>query len=85
VKLLSRFAFNTNLRRYNKGAFALASALKNNANGRGLHSSTFRLNCSAVYGIGAAFRGCLEGVWRVLGGGRGCLGCNLCQKRLRVS
>jgi hypothetical protein len=28
----------------------------------GLHSSTFRLNVSALYGIGGAFRGYLEGV-----------------------
>jgi hypothetical protein len=30
--------------------------------GRGLHSSTSRLNVSAFYGIGVAFRGCLGGV-----------------------
>ena len=27
--------------------------------GRGIHSSTFRLNVSALSGIGGAFRGCL--------------------------
>jgi hypothetical protein len=32
------------------------------ANGRGLDSSTFRLNVSAFYGIGGALRGCSEGV-----------------------
>ena len=31
--------------------------------GRGLHSSTFRLNVSASYGIGGALRGCL---WCIL-------------------
>jgi len=30
--------------------------------GRGLHSSTFRLNVSAFCGIGGAFRGCVGGV-----------------------
>jgi len=29
--------------------------------GRGLHSSTFRLNVSALCGIRGAFRGCLRG------------------------
>jgi hypothetical protein len=29
------------------------------APGRGLHSSTFRLNLSATCGTGGAFRGCL--------------------------
>jgi len=36
--------------------------------GRGLHSSTFRLNLSALYGIGDARRGCVacfKGVFRV--------------------
>ena len=35
--------------------------------GRGLHSSTFQLNLSALYGIGGARRGCvalLKGVLR---------------------
>jgi len=30
--------------------------------GRGLHSSTFRVNLSAFCGIGGALRGCLGGV-----------------------
>ena len=30
--------------------------------GRRLHSSTFRLNLSALYGIGDARRGCVAGV-----------------------
>ena len=32
---------------------------------RGSHSSTFRLNVSALCGIGGAFRGCLGGVLEV--------------------
>ena len=47
--------------------FALASALtacRGNADGRGLHWSTFQLNLSALYGIGGARRG---GVARVKG------------------
>jgi len=35
--------------------------------GRGLHSSTFRLNVSALCGIGGAFRGYLGGVYGVSG------------------
>jgi hypothetical protein len=30
--------------------------------GRGLHSSTFRLNVSTFCGIGGAFEGCLGGI-----------------------
>jgi len=41
--------------------------------GRGLHSSTFQLNLSALYGIGGARRGCVA----VL---RGCQGvCRVCR------
>ena len=39
--------------------------------GRGLYSSTFRLNLSAFCGIGGAFRGCLGGVYEVSGCIRG--------------
>jgi len=42
---------------------------------RGLHSSTFRLNVSAFCGIGGASRGYVGGVYEVLGGVEGCLGC----------
>jgi hypothetical protein len=56
-----------------------------NMGGRGLHSSTFRLNVSAFCGMGGAFRGCLGGEWEVLGVRCGCLGCILCQKRLGLS
>ena len=40
--------------------------------GRALHSSTFQLNVSALYGIGGARRGCVA---RVKGIFRGCSGC----------
>ena len=44
--------------------------------GRGLHSSTFRLNVSAFCGIGGAFRGgCLGGVQEVSSAIWGCKGC----------
>ena len=43
--------------------------------GRGLHSSTFRLNLSALYEIGDARRGCVARVKGVTGGVGGCLGC----------
>jgi hypothetical protein len=33
--------------------------------GRGLHSSTFQLNLSALYGTGGARRGCVARVWGV--------------------
>jgi len=36
--------------------------------GRGLHSSTFQLNLSALYGRGGARRGCVARVKGVLGG-----------------
>jgi len=39
--------------------------------GRGLHSSTFRLNLSAFCAIGGAFRGSLVGGYRVLAGCKG--------------
>ena len=55
------------------------------ATGRGLHSSTFRLNLSAFCKIGGAFRGCRGGVWEISGRVRGCFGCILCQERLRLS
>jgi hypothetical protein len=38
------------------------------AGGRGLHSSTFLLNLSALYGIGGARRGYVARVKGVLGG-----------------
>ena len=53
--------------------------------GRGLHSSTFRINVSAFYGKGGACRGCLGGVSGVAGDIRRYLGYTLCQKRLRFS
>jgi hypothetical protein len=56
--------------------------------GRGLHSSTFRLNVSAFYGIGGALRDYLGVVLRVLRSCRGVLwgvGCMSCQIRLRLS
>jgi hypothetical protein len=52
--------------------------------GRGLHSSTFRLNVSAFCGIGGPSGGAysvFEGVMGIMG----CFGCILCQKRLRLS
>ena len=53
--------------------------------GRGLHSSTFRLNVSASCGLGVAtkgYQGVVQGVlWAIMG----CLGCILCQKRIRWS
>jgi len=43
------------------------------------------LNASAFCGIGGAFMGYLGGACEVLWGNRGCLGCILCLKRLRLS
>ena len=42
---------------------------------RGLQSSTFQLNLSALYGIGGARRGCAARVRGVLGCVSGCVGC----------
>ena len=50
--------------------------------GRGLHSSTFQLNLSALHGIGAACKGCVardKGVFRV------CRVFCVCQTRLKLS
>ena len=44
-----------------------ARAVQRGTPGRGLHSSTFRLNISAYWGIGGAFEGCLGGVRSVRG------------------
>jgi len=52
---------------------------------RGLHSSNFRLNVSALCEIGGAFRIFVWGVLDGSGGMKGSLGCILCQKRLRLS
>jgi hypothetical protein len=53
-----------------------------------VNSSTFRLNSSAFFGIGVNL-GVVLGVFRrclgVLMSIRGCSGCILCQKRLRLS
>jgi hypothetical protein len=59
-------------------AFCLACIRGWRDGGRGLHSSTFRLNVSAFRGIGGASRGCVGGV-------KGLLGCVLRQKRLKLS
>ena len=42
--------------------------LSRRTRGRGLHSSTFRLNVSALCGVGGAIRDCLGGVEEVSGG-----------------
>jgi len=59
--LLSNFGFKFNLRRY--AAVRVFQAVNaqvkgDKLDGRGLHSSTFQLNVSALCGIGGAFRGC---------------------------
>ena len=59
--------------------------------GRGLHSSTLQLNLSALHGIGGARRGyearvvgCCGVLWGVVGC-LWCVGCFLCQTRLKLS
>jgi hypothetical protein len=60
----SSFAFNFNLRRYILSPnMCVERKSVPDLIGRGLHSSTFQLNLSAVCGIGGATRGCL-GVFR---------------------
>ena len=87
IGLLSNVAFEFILRRYVTafsdnfgGACSSCSADMKcgpNNGGRGLHSSTFQLNLSALYGIRAALsRGCVARVEGVLGG-VGCVGCFL--------
>jgi hypothetical protein len=53
--------------------------------GRGLHWSAFRLNISALCGIGGVFRGYLGGVKGVSGVIWVAKGVFLCPKRLRLS
>jgi len=47
-KLVSNFDFNYSLRRYDKGKPTLVGACVGAIAGRGLHSSTFRLNLRAL-------------------------------------
>jgi len=54
--------------RVNLGEDKWAVSIVTHADGRGLHSSTFQLNMSALYGIGGARRGCVAHVEGVLGG-----------------
>jgi len=53
------------------GGGAAASSTVLRPVGRGLHSSTFQLNLSALNGIGRAHRGCLARVKGVLVGVQG--------------
>jgi len=53
--------------------------------GRGLHSSTFQLNWSALYGIGGARKGSVARVKGVLGGVQGVKGVFVCQTWLKLS
>jgi len=64
------------------GAGAAAAAAAADVEGRGIHSFTFRLNGSAFWGIGGAFRGCLGSDENV---SLGVTGCVWCQKRLKLS
>jgi hypothetical protein len=61
----SKLAFKFNVRRYILVFIANIAYNKfyeaKSALGRGLHSFTFRLNVSALCGIGVACRGCLRG------------------------
>jgi len=65
-----------------RGAPDAGAARGTRVRGRGLHSSTLGLSVNTLLGIGGALWGLFRGV---LGGIRGCLGCVLCKKRLRLS
>ena len=52
-----------------------AQRLSRAVSGKGLHSSTFRINVSALGVIGGALRGCLGVIWGVSEGVRGCIVC----------
>ena len=94
-KVVSNSAFKFILRRYTTvvtlTAYGDAPSVFTTCTldrGRCLHSSTFRFILSAFCGIGVhlgvvfgVIRRC-QGVLRCI---RGCLGCILCQKRLRLS
>jgi len=47
------------LRGQTSASFTMRTIYQRCLLGRGLHSVTFRLNASALCGIGCAFRGCL--------------------------
>jgi len=70
------------------GTWRSSTRGRRRATGRGLHSSTFWLNLSAFGGI-EVHGGVVEKVRRkcqgVLRSLRGCLGCILCRKRLKLS
>jgi len=57
---------------------AMANTIITHHSGRGLLSTTFRLNVSAFCGIGYACRDCLGVVLGVSGVTWGCSGCILC-------
>ena len=77
--LLSNFDFKFNLRCYAMRALLvlfmrdvlLSRGEWRDVVGRGLHSSTFQLNLSALYGIGGARSGCAARVEGVFGGVQG--------------
>ena len=85
---VSEFAFKFRLRRY-KWVDKMNAVITVEAFawlvGRGLLSSTTPLNLSAFCWIGGAFKYCSRRVWEVTGVGKGCLGCILSQKRLKLS
>ena len=68
---------------FNRPNILMAVKSKKSMRGRGLHSSAFQLNVSAFCGSAfGSFWGVVCGVLRCM---RRCLGCILCQKRLRLS
>ena len=81
-KLVSNSGFKFNLRRFTLASLCLKHNQRSEecgchchtfmnqdaVIGRGLHSSTFQLNLSALYGIGGERRDCVAHVKGVLGG-----------------
>jgi hypothetical protein len=77
--------FNTDESKGGQRVATVLMYLSEPEEGRGLHSSTFRLNASAFCGIGGASRGYLGGCFAGCRGSRRGLRCILCHERLRLS
>jgi len=60
--------YRVTLEPYGEGGASVTGGSHLDPVARGLHSSTFQLNLSALYGIGGARRGCEARVKEVLGG-----------------
>ena len=82
---VSNFAYKFNMRRYTVAGTDDAAWSRTVAQAGAYTRPHFQLNVSAFCGIRGACMGCLGGFSVVLGSIRGCSGCILCLRRLRLS